>query len=52
MKVSSSLVLPIKSCEPEKICLTLENKEETLLKSHRILAKITPSDSAYQRTLE
>jgi hypothetical protein len=35
---------------PEKICPILE-KRGTPPKSHRTLMKITPSDSAYQRTL-
>jgi len=36
-----TLVLPIKSYEPEKICFIIEKKEETPPKSHRILTKIT-----------
>ena len=50
IQVSSNLICVIKSYEPEKICLILENRE-TPPKSHRILTKITPSHSAYQRTL-
>ena len=50
-QVSLSLDLPIKSYDPEKISLILENREKPL-KSHSILTKITPSDSAYQRTLQ
>ena len=47
IEVSSSL--PIRSYNlPEKIFLFLK-KEKTPPKSHRILMKITPSDSAYQR---
>ena len=46
----TNLVLLIKSYEPEKIYLILENRGETH-KSHRILTKITPSHSAYQRAL-
>ena len=49
---STSLVLPIKSYEPENICPIFENREKHPLKSDRILTKITSSDLAYQRTLQ
>ena len=42
---------PIKSYEPEKICSYFRKQGETPPKSHRILTKITSSDSAYQRTI-
>ena len=51
IQVLSSLVLFIQNYEPEKICLILENRRGKVPKSHTILTKITPSDSAYQRTL-
>ena len=38
---------PSKGYEPEKICLIFEIGGNTP-KSHRILMKITPSDSAYR----
>ena len=41
-------MLPIKSNEPENICLTFE-KEEKPSKSQAALMKITPSDPAHQR---
>jgi len=43
-------VFVIKSYNPEKICPILE-KGETPPKRNRILTKIIPSHSAYQRTL-
>ena len=51
IQVSSNLVFVIKSYEPEKICLILENRGKTPPKSHRIVTQITPSYSAYGRTL-
>ena len=51
IQVSSSLVLPTKSYDPEKTYLILDNRRETRPKSYRILTKITPSDSANERTL-
>ena len=34
ISVSTNLVLPIKSYEPEKICLVLENREHPLNENH------------------
>ena len=50
IQVSLSLVLPIKIHEPAKFALIFK-KGEIPPKSHRMLMKITPSDSAYQKNL-
>ena len=48
IQVSSNLILPVKSYEPEKMFPYFGKKGKIPPKSHRFLMEIPPSDSAYQ----